>query len=81
MARCVRADESLPQIDVDIATAICKEYKIHNADINIRKPNCTTDDLIDTIMGNRCVWVCAVAVRARTHAAWCPACTCLACTL
>ena len=51
-------DESLPQIDVDIATAICKEYKIHNADINIRKPNCTTDDLIDTIMGNRVYMPC-----------------------
>lgn len=51
-------DESKQQIDVEIATAIAKEYKIHNADITIRKPNCTIDDLVDTIMGNRVYMPC-----------------------
>ena len=32
---------------------IMSEYKIHNADVLIRDPNVTVDDLIDAIEGNR----------------------------
>jgi small GTP-binding protein len=44
-----------PQAKLDEATvrAICSEYRLHNADITIRQPNCTVDDFIDVIEGNR----------------------------
>lgn len=41
------------KLDEDTVRAICTEYKIHNADITIRQPNCTVDDFIDVIEGNR----------------------------
>lgn len=39
-------------LDTDTVKAILNEYKIHNADINIREDS-TVDDLIDVIEGNR----------------------------
>jgi len=41
------------KLDEETVRAICTEYKIHNADITIRQPNCTVDDFIDIIEGNR----------------------------
>ncbi|KAI9507721.1 developmentally regulated GTP binding protein 1 [Russula earlei] len=42
--------------------AICSEYKINNADVAIRQPGATADDLVDVIEGNR-VYVPAIYVR------------------
>jgi len=39
-------------LTLDTVKAILGEYRIHNADINIRE-DCTVDDLIDVIEGNR----------------------------
>jgi len=47
-----------PKLDEDTVRAICSEYKIHNADITIRQPNCTIDDFIDIIEGNRVYMPC-----------------------
>eukprot|EP00899_Mesostigma_viride_P012689 jgi/Mesvir1/21420/Mv20891-RA.1 len=44
-------------LDLETVTAICKEYKIHNADINV-KCEATEDDLIDVIEGNRVYMPC-----------------------
>merc|ERR1719259_1524349 len=46
---CVAAQSEL---DAELVKTICSEYKIHNADV-ILKQDCTTDDLIDVIKGNR----------------------------
>jgi len=46
---CVVAQSEL---DAELVKTICSEYKIHNADV-ILKQDCTTDDLIDVIEGNR----------------------------
>ena len=43
----------LTNIDPDEIKAICSEYKINNADIAIRQPNATADDVVDVIEGNR----------------------------
>ncbi|ETW84400.1 hypothetical protein HETIRDRAFT_146881 [Heterobasidion irregulare TC 32-1] len=43
----------LTSIDHDEIKAILSEYKINNADIAIRQPNATADDLVDVIEGNR----------------------------
>lgn len=40
------------ELDVDLVKTILSEYKIHNADITLRQ-DCTSDDLIDVIEGNR----------------------------
>ena len=32
---------------------IMQEYKMHNADVLVRDADCTVDDLIDAIEGNR----------------------------
>lgn len=50
-----RAVGEQEHLDIDVATAICREYRMHNADIVIKKPNATADDLIDVLVGNRCV--------------------------
>ncbi len=42
-----------PKLDEDTVKAICNEYRIHNADITIRQPNVTADDIIDVIQGGR----------------------------
>ena len=44
------ADKSL---DHDTVKAVLAEYKIHNADINVRCDKVTVDMLIDVIEGNR----------------------------
>jgi len=43
----------LTNIDQDEIKAILSEYKINNADVAIREPNATADDLVDVIEGNR----------------------------
>ena len=43
----------LTNIDHDEIKAVCSEYKINNADIAIRQPNATADDVVDVIEGNR----------------------------
>ncbi|KAF8165456.1 P-loop containing nucleoside triphosphate hydrolase protein [Crassisporium funariophilum] len=43
----------LTNIDHDEIKAILSEYKINNADIAIREPGATADDLVDVIEGNR----------------------------
>ncbi len=42
-------------LDSETVKAILTEYRIHNADINLRE-DCTADDLIDVIEGNRYLW-------------------------
>lgn len=53
----------LTNIDQDEIKAILSEYKINNADIAIREPNATADDLVDVIEGNRCVVATFFSVR------------------
>jgi len=47
-------------LDLETVKAICSEYKMHNADVILRD-DCTADDLIDVIEGNRiyvpCIYV------------------------
>lgn len=43
---------ALTNLDTDICKAVLSEYRIHNADINVRY-DATVDDLIDVIEGNR----------------------------
>lgn len=43
----------LTNIDHEEIHAICGEYKISNADVAIRQPGATADDLVDVIEGNR----------------------------
>lgn len=45
----------LTNMDHDEIKAIMSEYKINNADIAIREPGATADDLVDVIEGNRYV--------------------------
>lgn len=50
----------LTNIDHDEIKAVLSEYKLSNCDVAIREPNCTSDDLVDVIEGNRYVdspWV------------------------
>ncbi|KAF9646764.1 P-loop containing nucleoside triphosphate hydrolase protein [Thelephora ganbajun] len=51
----------LTSIDHDEIKAILSEYKIANADVAIRQPNATADDLVDIIEGNR-VYIPAIYV-------------------
>lgn len=43
----------LTNIDHEEIHAICSEYRISNADVAIRQPGATADDLVDVIEGNR----------------------------
>jgi ribosome-interacting GTPase 1 len=43
----------LTNIDHDEIKAILSEYRISNADVAIREPNATADDVVDVIEGNR----------------------------
>lgn len=43
----------LTNIDHDEIKAVLGEYKINNADIAIREPGATADDLVDVVEGNR----------------------------
>lgn len=45
----------LTNIDPEEIKAILSEYKLSNADVAIRQPNATADDLVDVIEGNRLV--------------------------
>jgi len=51
----------LTNIDHDEIKAILSEYRIANADVAIRQPNATADDLVDVIEGNR-VYIPAIYV-------------------
>jgi len=51
----------LTKIDQDEIKAILSEYKMSNADVAIRQPNATADDLVDVIEGNR-VYIPAIYV-------------------
>ncbi|KAG6335533.1 hypothetical protein ID866_3563 [Astraeus odoratus] len=51
----------LTNIDQDEIKAVLSEYKLSNADVTIREPNCTSDDLVDVIEGNR-VYIPAIYV-------------------
>jgi small GTP-binding protein len=68
------------ELDMDTVKTILSEYKIHNADVTLRE-DCTAEDLIDVIEGNRvyvpCIYVLnkidqitvevSACVRAHTH--------------
>ena len=56
----------LTNIDHDEIKAILSEYRIANADVAIRQPNATADDLVDVVEGNR-VYIPAIYVSS-THA-------------
>jgi hypothetical protein len=43
----------LTNIDHEEIHAICSEYRLSNADVAIRQPGATADDLVDVIEGNR----------------------------
>ncbi|KAK4394083.1 Developmentally-regulated G-protein 3 [Sesamum angolense] len=49
-------------LDLETVKAICGEYRIHNADINLRY-DATADDLIDVIEGNRVYMPCIYAIN------------------
>ncbi|KAF8528763.1 P-loop containing nucleoside triphosphate hydrolase protein [Hysterangium stoloniferum] len=51
----------LTNIDHEEIKAVLSEFRISNADVAIREPNCTADDLVDVIEGNR-VYVPALYV-------------------
>ncbi|CAA6659537.1 unnamed protein product [Spirodela intermedia] len=50
------------QLDLETVKAICSEYRIHNADINLRY-DATADDLIDVIEGSRKYMPCIYVVN------------------
>lgn len=43
----------LTNIDHDEIKAVLSEFRINNADVAIREPGATADDLVDIIEGNR----------------------------
>lgn len=45
------------ELDVELVKTILSEYRIHNADVTLRC-DATSEDLIDVIEGNRCVFDC-----------------------
>ncbi|KAL0350006.1 UNVERIFIED_CONTAM: Developmentally-regulated G-protein 3 [Sesamum radiatum] len=49
-------------LDLETVKAICGEYRIHNADINLRY-DATADDLIDVIEGSRVYMPCIYAIN------------------
>eukprot|EP00244_Chara_vulgaris_P004398 TRINITY_DN18716_c0_g2_i1.p1 TRINITY_DN18716_c0_g2~~TRINITY_DN18716_c0_g2_i1.p1 ORF type:complete len:370 (+),score=74.58 TRINITY_DN18716_c0_g2_i1:132-1241(+) len=49
-------------LDLETVKAICSEYRIHNADINLRY-DATADDLIDVIEGNRMYMPCVYVIN------------------
>ena len=38
-------------LEEDMVKAICAEYKIHNAEFQVREPNVHVEDIIDVIEG------------------------------
>ncbi|KAF8222764.1 P-loop containing nucleoside triphosphate hydrolase protein [Tricholoma matsutake] len=53
----------LTNIDHDEIKAVLSEYKISNADVAIREPGATADDLVDVVEGNR-VYIPALYIDA-----------------
>jgi len=51
----------LTNLDHDEIKAVLSEYKISNADVAIREPGATADDLVDVVEGNR-VYIPAIYV-------------------
>lgn len=55
---CFQVPQS--ELDLDTVKTILSEYRIHNADV-VLKADCTSDELIDVIEGNRiyipCIYV------------------------
>jgi ribosome-interacting GTPase 1 len=51
----------LTNIDHEEIHAVCSEYRISNADVAIRQPGATADDLVDVIEGNRYVLLMSLA--------------------
>ncbi|KAF5369778.1 hypothetical protein D9758_001154 [Tetrapyrgos nigripes] len=51
----------LTNIDHDEIKAVLSEYRISNADVSIRQPDATADDLVDVVEGNR-VYIPAIYV-------------------
>ncbi|KAK4417304.1 Developmentally-regulated G-protein 3 [Sesamum alatum] len=49
-------------LDLETVKAICGEYRIHNADINLRY-DATADDLIDVIEGSRVYMPCIYVIN------------------
>jgi small GTP-binding protein len=45
-------------LDDSTVKAICSEYRIHNAEFQVRQPNVTVDELIDIILGKVCYIPC-----------------------
>ena len=45
----------LTNLDHESIKAVLSEFRISNADVAIREPDATADDLIDVIEGNRYV--------------------------
>ncbi|GIQ86019.1 hypothetical protein KIPB_007792 [Kipferlia bialata] len=45
--------DSLKYLSQETVESVCREMKINHADICVRDVNCTVDDLIDAIEGNR----------------------------
>ncbi|KAI9574560.1 P-loop containing nucleoside triphosphate hydrolase protein [Boletus coccyginus] len=63
----------LTNIDHDEIKAVCSEYKLSNADVTIREPNCTSDDLVDVIEGNRQVFTPPCSYRLTPDRVYIPA--------
>ncbi|KAF8339096.1 developmentally regulated GTP binding protein 1 [Cantharellus anzutake] len=54
---------ALTKIDTEEVKAVLSEYRIANADVAIRQPDATPDDLIDVVEGNR-VYIPALYIDA-----------------
>ena len=59
----IRSPFAQEHIDIEVARAICSEYRCHNAEIVIRKSNATVDELIDVIEGNRVYIPCLYVIN------------------
>ena len=58
-------------LDDETVKAICSEYRIHNAEVQVRQPNLKVDELIDVIEGKNIVYMpvrVRVGGRSRVHA-------------
>lgn len=50
-------------LDEDTVKAVLSEYKIHNADVIVRQPNITVDDLLDVVEGSRVYMPCVYVIN------------------
>ena len=62
--------------DHDEIKAVLSEYKLSNADVTIREPNCTSDDLVDVIEGNRQVHPLPVHISSHSRQSLYTRCIC-----